>query len=156
MTSIRLVLAAWLLVAAACASSPGPDASGPTPAEAGPTRAPPAPSPPAPPSPSPSATGPRECLPVAACNMFVRCALAEEVRAADGGRAFRVLQYEHQPQHVGALWGRGQTCWDARGEHRCADALQWSDAVCTPTPSAQMELDFACRMDGERCILVEH
>ena len=43
----------------------------------------------------------------------------------------------------------------ARTVH-CADALQWPDAVCTPTPSAQMELDFACRMDGERCILVEH
>lgn len=96
------------------------------------------------------------CLPVAACNMFIRCALAEQVAAADGGLAYRVLQYEHQPEHVGSLWSRAETCWDARGQHRCADALQSLGAVCTPVPPEQMELDYACRMDGERCILVEH
>jgi len=95
-------------------------------------------------------------MPVAACNMFVQCALAEEQHAPDGSVAYRVLQYDHHPNRVGELWPRAQTCWDARGEHRCADALQYQTAVCTPVPNEQMELDYACRMEGDRCILVEH
>jgi len=95
-------------------------------------------------------------MPVAACNMFVKCALAEEVAAPDGGQAYRVLQYDHHPQRVGELWSRAETCWDVRGEHRCAQALQYTSVPCTPVPPAQMELDFACRMEGDRCILVEH
>lgn len=93
-------------------------------------------------------------MPVAACNGWASCALAEEVRG-DGGVAYRVLSYEHHPNRAGELWARAQTCWDARGEHRCADALQYTSVPCTPVPPQQMELDYACRMDGERCILVE-
>lgn len=98
--------------------------------------------------------GARVCAPVAACNMFVSCALAEEIPGSTPAR-MRVLAYEHHPNRVGETWPISETCWEKGGQRTCAQALQYETAVCTPVPPAQLELDYACRMEGARCIQVE-
>jgi len=148
--STRALRIAWLVAAAGCASqNRAPDAAAP-PLSPRPTEAAPAPA--APPAP----LGPPVCLPVSGCNMFVGCGRAEPVRAEDGATVYRVLRYDHHPNRAGELWPRHEVCWDARGEHRCADALDYRTAICTPTPPAPMELDYACEMQADRCVVVEH
>jgi hypothetical protein len=96
--------------------------------------------------------GAKLCLPVAACNMFVGCALVEEEKDPDHPEAsrYRVLAYEHHPDRVGSHFGRGEVCWpsQAKTPKGCADALLYENVPCTPVPPEQMALSYSCAPDA--------
>jgi hypothetical protein len=77
--------------------------------------------------------GAKLCLPVAACNMFVGCALVEE---------------EKDPDHPEA--SRYRVCWpsQAKTPKGCADALLYENVPCTPVPPEQMALSYSCAPDA--------
>jgi hypothetical protein len=103
-----------------------------------------------------TAVGEPVCLPVAACNMFVSCALAQPERDAAGTTSHRVLSYDHHPKQVGSLWQRDKVCWAAQAggaSEGCADALLYTNVPCTPMPSAQLALGYKCELVDRKCVV---
>lgn len=103
----------------------------------------------------PKPVGAPVCLPVAACNMFISCALAQPEESPSGATSYRVLQYDHHPNQVGKVWQRDTVCWaDQPGgaAKGCADAFRYRDVACTATPNAPMALQYSCKLVDQKCV----